>query len=185
MSVAPRGGAAKPPENKVMTYVRPVTAAFPEAWRLGQVNWQLFVTLTFRADPPCSSSRRKLLFSWLRDVAEAPPQIYFKRLLWVARYELGRNSRRGHYHLCVAGKGRDAVTVASCMSLEAAWRQHTGARSEVRPYDHGRDGVGYVLKLPAQLGTGASWVRVKINDGDDQLPTLSKSLFSALRRGRM
>jgi hypothetical protein len=185
MSVAPRGGAVKRPENKVMTYVRPVVAAFPEAWRLGQVNWQFFVTLTFRADPPCSSSRRKLLFSWLRDVAEAPPQIYFKRLLWVARYELGRNSRRGHYHLCVAGKGRDTVTVASCMSLEAAWRQHTGARSEVRPYDHGRDGVGYVLKLPAQSGTGPSWAGVKINDGDDQEPTLSKSLFSALRRGRM
>ena len=168
-----------------MTCVQAVVAIFPEAWRLRKVHWQLFVTLTFRADLLSLSSRRKLLFSWLRKTAEVPPKVHFKRLLWVARYERGGSSRRGHYHLCIAGKGRDAVTVALCVSLEAAWCQLSGARSEVRPYDHGRDGVGYVLKLPAQLVTGTNWASVKMNDGDDQIPTLSKSLFAALRRGRM
>jgi hypothetical protein len=168
-----------------MTYTRLVERAFPEVWRLRRVHWQVFGTLTFCIDPPCWVSRRKLLFSWLRDVAEAPTQIHFKRLLWVARYELGRTSRRGHYHLCIAGKGQDAMTMASCIGFEASWYDHTGGRSEVRPYDHGRDGIGYVLKLPVQLGIGASNSALKIYDDDDQLPTLSKSLFPTLRRGRM
>ncbi|MEA2325403.1 MAG: hypothetical protein QOE68_362, partial [Thermoanaerobaculia bacterium] len=58
----------------------------PEGHALRQISWQLFVTLTFR-DPPRRPRRLKLLFAFLREIADADPNIHFHDLLWCARWE--------------------------------------------------------------------------------------------------
>lgn len=161
-------------------------SVMPEAGRLRLLYWQFFVTLTFRTRRLSSPARKCLLFAWLRDVAEAEPKTHFKRLLWLSRYEVGPNGGCGHYHLCIAGKSVDSVTIALCDNLERLWRARTGALAEITPYDHARDGVGYILKMSAPfqpVHTGQDMVFG--NDNDETYPTLSKSLFATLRRGRM
>lgn len=154
----------------------------PEAYVLRQIQWQYFVTLTFRSDRLSERSRVYLLFAWLRDVAATDPKIHFKGLLWVARFERGRGSR-GHYHVLLAGKPARAVTPAVCGDFEAAWRTRAGAIAQVTPYDHARDGVGYTLKVSPLKDTehGA----ILTNDDDETYPMISNSLLKTIRQGCM
>jgi hypothetical protein len=150
---------------------------YPEAWRLRQIHWQFFVTLTFVNPMPAMMAQCIATFSWLREVA-ANADTHFKRLLWVRRYELGKTDGRGHFHLCIAGLPSGYTTQSFTRQTEALWRQRTGGLADIRRYQPTRDGIGYILKT-AQDMPGL------ITNQDEQYPTLSKSLFATLRRGRM
>lgn len=160
-------------------------ARMPEVHALRKVRWQFFVTLTFVSDTLSSSARKILMFSWLREFADFAAHTHFRRLLWVSRFERGRGLR-GHFHLCIAGIPRSLVTAEFCKKLETAWINRTHARAEVLIYDHARDGVGYIMKIPATpFGTG-NGQEISLDDREEDMhPTLSNSLFPTMRRGRM
>ncbi len=157
----------------------------PEAFALGKVHWQLFVTLTFVNPPTTHSESVGRVFAWLRKVARQC-HVHFRRLLWVLRFEIGLTSGHGHYHLCIAGIPRASLCSRVCRGLEAAWWRTCGGLSEVALYDPARDGVGYILKLPpSPRGLPLECASSSGLGGNDCEPMLSKSLFPALRRGRM
>jgi hypothetical protein len=160
-------------------------AAAPEAYALRRFYWQLFVTLTFGSPPQSRAHSLPKVFSWLRETA-ALARIHFHGLFWVLRYEYGSCRRNGHYHLCLAGLPPALLTRQLCRLLESKWWTVVGGLSEVTLYDHTRDGVGYVLKLPSESRTyhprnGS----VLGSDGEDCEPMLSASLIEGVRRGRM
>jgi hypothetical protein len=139
----------------------------PEAFRLRMMAWQLFVTLTFRQGSSSVFRNRKIaLFGWLRDVAHTD-RIHFKRLLWVARYEFGKQGE-GHFHIALAGLRR-----LSCGEYRSLWYRRAGF-AQIEPYHLGRGGIEYLLKLTSR----------DCQLQDDYPPTLSDSCFEVLRRGR-
>lgn len=157
----------------------------PEAYALRRVPWQLFVTLTFVRPPKTRSGSLTRVFAWLRDISNMVGT-YFPGSWWVLRFELGRKGGHGHYHLLIAGIPQALLSVRLCRSLESAWRTCGGGLSEVTLYDPARDGVGYVLKLPAPLGaSGADGAVGAGIGGDDCEPMLSKALIEAFKRGRI
>jgi hypothetical protein len=157
----------------------------PEAYALRRFHWQFFVTLTFRKPPRSKARGTTRVFAWLRETA-ALGRIHFRRLFWVLRYESGPKGSRAHYHLCLAGLPPALLTRHLCRVLESKWRTISGGLSEVTLYDHTRDGVGYILKLPPESRMchprRGGIVR---SDGEDCEPMLSVSLIEGVRRGRM
>jgi hypothetical protein len=151
-------------------------SVMPEACALRQFNWQLFATFTFRSENWRPDQRKTALFTWLRYVAHCGRIHFVTRLLWFARYERGLIAGRGHFHCCVSGLPRHALSNLYLHNYMRHWRKIAGI-GRVEPYDRARDGVGYVLKT-----RGGSYDNVV---GDDHAPILSDSLFEALRRGPM
>jgi hypothetical protein len=155
-----------------------------EAYRLTRFHWQLFVTLTFRKPPTTRADSLPQVFAWLRNVARAE-RIHFRRLMWVSRFEIGPRGGSGHYHLCLAGIPRASLDRQLCRSLESAWWTLCGGLSEVALYNPGRDGVGYILKLPLLQGPRLWRESSSGAGGNDCEPMLSASLLEAIKRGRM
>jgi|SRR3977135_1046927 len=159
--------------------------AYPEAHALKRVPWQLFVTLTLIRPPKTRSASLPRVFAWLRTVS-CIAGVYFPKAWWVLRFEFGSRGGQGHYHLLIAGIPRALLSDDLCQTLEKAWRTCGGGLSEVALYNPARDGVGYVLKLPATSDAqsagvaNASGIR-----GDDCEPMLSKALIEAFKRGRI
>src|ERR1700688_712357 len=150
--------------------------ALPEAYALRRFHWQLFVTLTFRKPPPSKVRCISRVFAWLRETA-ALGHIHFRRLFWVLRFEFGPKGSHGHYHLCLAGLSPALLNRHLCRVMESKWWTIAGGLSEVTLYDHTRDGVGYILKLPPELSlcdprNGGGFK----SDGEDCEPMLSASL---------
>jgi len=154
----------------------------PEAYALRKIYWQIFATLTLARLHPSTKGCVPQVFSWLRRGAELGG-IHFKHLLWVARCEVGRGSR-GHYHCCLAGLLPRSTTTATCRLLESYWATCSGGKSQVDLYDRARDGLGYILKLPAR-GSPLEHRQSSGTGGEDCGPMLSNSLMQTLRRGRM
>ncbi len=155
----------------------------PEGHALRQISWQLFVTLTFR-DPPLRPRRLKLLFAFLREVADADPNLQFRDLLWCVRWEKKLPDGLGHYHLCVAGGGPNSFSPAR-QHLSEWWRLKTGAIADVQPYVDALDGIGYVLKLPTTLAALQAWKALeRTHEWDELQPTLSDSIYRFLRGSR-
>lgn len=155
----------------------------PEAFALQKMRWELFATLTLRTGYRSRAQSIKNVFSWLRYVAAGGGRP-FTRLLWVLRFEFAPMTSRGHYHLCLAGLPNASLTQDSITRLQLRWA--SSGIAEVALYDHARDGVGYILKRgPAFEKNGCGEDNVCGDSGDDCEPMLSKSLFLALRRGRM
>lgn len=144
----------------------------PEVYMLRRFDWQLFTTLTFKTEDVSNGAKLSWLFAWLREISKAASR-HFKQIIWVARYELGSRTQRGHYHLCIAGMPLDATERLSCRLYEAFWRNRTGSIAKCLPYNPTRDGVGYMLK------------RSDYSDESDEEPILSDSLLEAVRRGPM
>jgi hypothetical protein len=157
----------------------------PEAYSLRRVPWQLFVTLTFQKPPKTRSNSLPRVFKWLRKVSRTAA-VYFPQAWWALRFEFGSKGGHGHYHILIAGIPQTLLCENLCRTLEDTWRACGGGLSEITLYDPARDGVGYVLKLPAMsgaqgaIGTGASGMV-----GDDCEPMLSRALLHALSNGRI
>jgi hypothetical protein len=157
----------------------------PEAYALRRFYWQLFATLTFAKPPTTRAASLPVVFASLRDIARIT-RIYFPRLMWVLRFEVGPRGGNGHYHLCLAGIPRASLDRQLCRALGSTWRTRGGGFSEVALYDPARDGVGYILKLPP-LSQGTRLWRESRSEpgGNDCDPMLSASLLEAIKRGRM
>lgn len=119
----------------------------PEYFALRSLAWQLFVTLTFAPGAALTARLDRAVTAWLRDVVATQPHLHWSRVLWVARFEVGRGGR-GHFHLCIAGLPARATEADSCAHFAGLWNARAASLAEVAAYDPTRDGLGYVLKIP-------------------------------------
>lgn len=153
-------------------------------------EWQFFVTLTFSNPIPSEAVRLKMLFAWLRALAESAKvekggqsqrlaPVHFSRLLWVARSELGEGTGRVHFHLLLSGLDIKRVNRTECFWQQDAWEKLGGGIARIRTYSAVLDGVGYVLKgLSEASKAGAN--DYELSKFVDQSGTLLITSHSAL-----
>lgn len=146
----------------------------PEYYRFKEVPWQLFAGLTFKAQDTALKLGRMIFFAWIRSLAKAR-RVHFQRVLWVYRMEDGSSGEHWHYHALVAGLG--ILPPGFVRLADSAWRQFSGAHSEIRVFDPRRDGAGYVLKEPAGYNQSQ-----RLRDDVLFIPMPSESVIAYLRK---
>jgi hypothetical protein len=117
----------------------------PEVYSLSLINWQFFVTLTFKSEKLSVVTRLKMFFALARTGAKNFG-IHFPKLIWCLRSERGESTGRLHYHVLFAGFPKHALTTATCFSLMKQWEGFGGGIPRCSLYSSKLDGVGYVLK---------------------------------------
>jgi hypothetical protein len=151
----------------------------PEGRALRRVPWCLFIVLTFRQERISKRHWRPLVRNWIHRVSKDLLGIRNPEALrFIARYEEGGRTHRGHLHVCIADIP-DATNTGhlrhTCASL---WYKVSGAEAHVQRYDRSRDGIGYALKAPLASSNRdwADWDAARV-EKDDDAPILSKSLL--------
>ena len=143
--------------------------------------WQFFVTLTFRDPVPSEPRRLKMLFAWLRTVAQGADSkrgndkhklgpVYFPSLVWLARSERGEATGRLHFHLLLTGLPAKRVNPTECYWQQSQWEKLGGGIARIRVYDLGLDGVSYILKGLSEASQGANdYELTKFRDDGNRL----------------
>ena len=108
----------------------------------------------------------------LRQLAQTL-RLYFPRLPWCRREELGDLLGRRHYHFLLTGLPARAVCLSTCFFLMAAWEKIGGGMARVRLCDQAQDGLEYVTKC---LSGGDAYETSKFAEGLSHL-TLSDGLW--------
>lgn len=148
----------------------------PEAFRLHEVLWQLFVTLTFKSPRIPASRRKAMIYAWYRQIATK--RIHLRKLLFCHRLELGASNEHPHYHVLLGGLGD--LPPGFTIFAGDAWKERGGGRFDICKFDPSLGGVDYVLKLLPCYGKSE-----RIRDDETSMPTLSRSVFAFLRQRRI
>ena len=117
----------------------------PELHSLAKLDWQLFVTLTFKQEKLPEHVRRSMFFAWLRSGADFF-RVHFKKMVWVLRLEAGERTGRLHYHAVIAGLPPSAVQTATCFALMRTWKHKGGGHARITVYNPSLDGLDYLTK---------------------------------------
>jgi len=126
----------------------------PDTYLLSQVDWQFWVTLSFKSDAVSSEKlRQSLWFALLRDLA-GWWRVDFKRLLWLRRAERGELSARLHWHALLGGLPDSAISRPTCFAIKNDWERLGGGMARVFVYDSARNALDYMLKR--ELGCESS-----------------------------
>ena len=138
--------AYQPPEPPAEPAPRfRLTTESPDLWVLCGVRWQFFGTLTFKQEKLPDRVRKSMLHAILRQLAQKQ-HLYFPRLAWCRREELGELLGRRHYHFLLTGLRTRSVNISTCFFLMHAWEKMDGGMARVRLYDQGQDGLEYITK---------------------------------------
>jgi hypothetical protein len=116
-------------------------------------------------------------FALLRQTARQHG-VYLPRLIWVLRQEGGKLDRR-HFHFLLTGLPKHAITAATSNLLAKRWEHVGGGMARIAPYDHARDGIGYILKCLGKNET--SGIFESANSSSNGELTLSDSLWAMLK----
>jgi len=118
----------------------------PEVEAASKVDWQLFVTLTWRGQVPSPELRVRLLRQWLATLARLA-RVPFDHLVWFCREEGGEIGDRPHYHVLIAG-------LPCLLGFDFGYRMShvwTGGFSEARIWCDGLGAVAYASKQGANI----------------------------------
>jgi len=127
----------------------------PDAHTLSKVDWQFWITLTFKSESSTEKLRQSLWFSLLRDVA-GWWRVDFRRLLWIRRTELGEMTERLHYHALLGGLPTESVNRPTCFSIKNDWERLGGGMARVYVYARDRNALHYVLDADFVTSRGAA-----------------------------
>src|ERR1035438_6036357 len=97
----------------------------PEIYALSLIEWQVFLTFTFKSDKLADAVRIKMFFALMREQADNFG-VHFKKTIWCLRREAGKLPARGHLHALIAGLPPYALTTATCFSFMRIWEQLGG-----------------------------------------------------------
>jgi hypothetical protein len=125
----------------------------PEIHILNRIRWQFFWTGTFANPMPGPHRRRNMLFAFLRTVA-ALQKVHFKRMLWVARDELGEVGGRPHYHALLGGFDPRRYNLTSCFAVLDCWRKIGGGHTTCTLFDRRLSAVDYLTKPARAIDPG-------------------------------
>lgn len=125
-----------------------------DRFRLYNVPWQFFVTLSFRDARYCERRQLARFTGTLKDVATALG-VAGRALEWGLKLERG-NEGRLHFHAVLAGFPARFVTAGTCERFRRAWLRKSGgdvrgvAPQWVEIFDPARKahGLDYLAKLP-------------------------------------
>jgi len=116
----------------------------PDAHTLSKVDWQFWITLTFKSEGSTEKLRQSLWFALLRDVA-GWWRVDFRRLLWIRRSELGEMTERLHFHALLAGLPDAAVCRPTCFAIKNDWERLGGGMARVFVYAKDRNALAYMF----------------------------------------
>jgi hypothetical protein len=169
--------AYQPPERPAGPAPRyRVKTESPDLWVLCGVRWQFFGSLTFKQEKLPDRIRRSMFHAILRQLAKNQ-HIYFPRLAWCRREELGELLGRRHYHFLLTGLATRSVNISTCFFLMHAWEKMGGGWARVRLYDQSQDGLEYITKC---LSGADAYETSKFAEGLSAL-TLSEGLQRLLQ----
>jgi hypothetical protein len=145
------------------------------AYTLARINWDFFITLTFKNPLPRESVRKAMFWRWCRDVSKISG-VPYKDLLIALRGELGEIGARPHFHSLLGG-----VATCNMMSLRSqmmrCWKIISGnADADFRLYDRSLAGADYICKC---LGGANSYEINKFSIAEETM--LSDSVISLIR----
>ena len=162
------------PDPDSMTNIRLAERRGDFAHTLSRVDWDLFITLTFKNPLPRLHIRYGMAFRFVQDVSKITA-VPYKNILLALRAEQGEKSGRPHLHALIGGTNtRNAITLSN--QLERAWRIISGnSIPDVRPYVRSLAGAEYVCKC---LGANA-YEQDKYSLAEQV--TLSHSVLSVIR----
>lgn len=149
------------------------------------MRWQYFVGLSLGRESIPDTQIARMVFAYLRQAAEWHG-VYFPKLVWCLRVELGERTARRHLHVLIGGAPAGKVTGRWLYASKEVWRgihpvyrdgKLVGAVSDCRLFDPTLEGVDYVLKgLEQAYAMGANLYELnKFRCGPTDL-TLSQSL---------
>jgi len=116
----------------------------PELHALSAVNWQYFLTLTFKSEKHCPRFGPQMFLALVRTQASSFG-LHFSDLFWCLRRERGESNSRLHYHAVIAGLPSSAGP-RNCPALMSQWERIGGGHARVSQYDSTLDGLDYILK---------------------------------------
>ena len=148
----------------------------PDLLMLCGEAWQFFGTLTFKQERLPERVRQSMFNAAFRQLAKEL-HLYFPRLAWCRREELGEQLGRRHYHFLLTGLPARAASISTCFFLMHAWEKIGGGMARVRLYNQGQDGLDYITKC---LHGGDAYETSKFAEGLSHL-TLSDGLRRMLR----
>jgi len=156
----------------------------PEIFTLSQLDWQFFVTLTFKKEEMSDALRSRMFFALVRKQAKHFG-VHFKQTIWCLRSERGEATGRKHLHALIAGYPRHALTTATCFSWMRIWEKLGGGMARVTLYSPRLDGVDYVLKggEAEYLRAGGDFYETR-KFGDHCDVMLSESVFRVVNGRR-
>jgi hypothetical protein len=102
----------------------------PEIYALSLIEWQLFLSLTFRSENLADAVRIKMFFALMREQADNFG-VHFKQTIWCLRTEAGEITGRLHLHALIAGLPPHALTTATCFSFMRIWERLNGGMARV------------------------------------------------------
>jgi hypothetical protein len=156
----------------------------PEIYALSLIEWQLFVSLTFKSVNLADAVRIKMFFALMRKQADNFG-VHFKKTIWCLRTEPGEITGRLHLHALIAGFPKHALTTATCFSFMRIWEGLNGGIARVSLYSPLLEGVGYVLKgCEAEYQrTGGDYYEARKFGGNCDV-MLSESVFKVIEGRR-
>ena len=122
----------------------------PELLSLTQIDWQFFMSFTFRRERMPERVRLSMFFAMVREQCHNFGA-HFKRVPWALRREHGEATGRYHFHAVIAGLPPNVRTAATCFSWMRIWEKHGGGWARVSIYNPTLDGVDYILKRGDEL----------------------------------
>lgn len=114
-----------------------------------------------------------MIVAWMRNLAKRQ-RVYFPGVLSVYRLENGTSGDHWHLHALVGGLG--VLPPGFYEFADTSWKRFNGRFARITQFDPRRDGVGYVLKAPADYGPPH-----RLSDEELVTPTLSDSVLAYLR----
>jgi hypothetical protein len=153
------------------------------------VDWQVFMTLTYRDPLPSTTKRERLAEQFLQDVAKWE-RTTLSSLPSCIRWETGESTGRPHCHVLLAGfPDRSRLTPRWCIVRAKQWYRRGGlakVKLWVPGATKGGSDVAYVTKNSPVWGIGASFC----NGADYELAKtaradriiLSDSLWQVVQR---
>jgi len=148
----------------------------PDLLLLCGVRWQFFGTFTFKQERLPERIRQAMFNAAFRQLARAQ-HLYFPRLPWCRREELGEQLGRRHYHFLLTGLPARAANISACFFLMHTWEKLGGGMARVRLYNQAQDGLAYVTEC---LSGPDAYETSKFAEGLSHL-TLSDGLWRMLR----
>ena len=122
-----------------------------DAFHLRKIDWEYFITLTWKKIPP-KDVRKRILYEYIRRLGEKFNRNCLWGLTWAVCFELGSKTFRPHMHMLMKLNDCSTNRISQQSILKRTWEKDVGkgkgtvGLADVCPYDPTRDGAGYIVK---------------------------------------
>ena len=122
-----------------------------DAYHLRKIDWEYFITLTWRKIPP-KDVRKRILYEYIRRLGGKFNCNCLWDLTWAVCFELGSKTGRPHMHMLMKPNDCSTNRISPQSILKRTWEKDVGkgrgtvGLADVCPYDPTRNGAGYIVK---------------------------------------